>query len=88
MLMTLRIGLPVWPSTRHHGHGTEMTHLVEDGVNSRDHVFASTKMDAPFGARSATWRTARFSVLLIFVPRNMASIRAWRPDSSASVQEA
>ncbi len=39
---------------------------------------------APRGARSATCRTARFSVMLIFSPRNMASIAAARPDSSAS----
>ena len=30
----------------------------------------------PRGARSATCSTARFSVTLIFSPRNMASIRA------------
>ena len=42
---------------------------------------------APFGARRATCRTARFSVTLIFSPRNMASIRARRPDSSASCKQ-
>ena len=30
---------------------------------------------SPFGARRATCSTARFSVMLIFSPRNMASIR-------------
>jgi hypothetical protein len=44
----------------------------------------STTMDAPFGARRATCSTARFSVMLILSPRNMASIRDCRPDSSAS----
>src|SRR5713101_3904793 len=41
-------------------------------------------MDAPFGARSATCRTARFSVTLIFSPRNIASILARSPDCSAT----
>ena len=44
----------------------------------------SKTMDCPSGARRATWRTARFSVTLIFSPRNIASMRACRPDSSAS----
>jgi vitamin B12/bleomycin/antimicrobial peptide transport system ATP-binding/permease protein len=39
---------------------------------------------APFGARKATCKTARFSVILIFSARNIASIRARRPHSSAS----
>ena len=48
---------------------------------------SSTTMDCPFGARSATCRTARFSVTLILSPRNMASMRSRRPDSSASFQQ-
>jgi glycine dehydrogenase subunit 2 len=44
----------------------------------------STRIDAPLEARSATCRTERFSVTLILSPRNIASIRAGRPDSSAS----
>ena len=42
-------------------------------------------MDAPSGARRATCRTARFSVTLILSPRNIASIRERKPDSSASL---
>ena len=38
----------------------------------------------PCGARRATCSTARFSVTLILSPRNIASMRSRRPDSSAS----
>ena len=41
----------------------------------RHDVLAVDEMDSPSGARSATCRTARFSVTLIFSPPNMASIR-------------
>jgi hypothetical protein len=37
----------------------------------------STTIDASRGARSATWSTARSSVMLIFSPRNIESMR-WR----------
>ena len=85
MLMTLRMRLPVWPF-----HSPLRTRLEKSAILSSTActwgtTFSpSTTMDAPFGARRATCRTARFSVTLIFSPRNMASIRARRPDSSAS----
>jgi len=41
-------------------------------------------MVAPLGARNATCNTARFSVMLIFSPLNMALMRDRRPDSFAS----
>ena len=41
----------------------------------------------PRGARRATCSTARFSVTLIFSPRNMASMRARRPDSLGQREE-
>ena len=44
----------------------------------------STTIEAPRGARSATWSTARFSVMLIFSPLNIASRRSATPASSAS----
>ena len=47
----------------------------------------STNIDAPRGARSATCSTARFSVMLIFSPRNIASMRSRSLDSSASRQQ-
>ena len=43
----------------------------------------STRIDWPFGARSATCSTARRSVRLIFSPENMASMRWRSPHSSA-----
>ena len=38
----------------------------------------------PSAQRKATCKTARFSVTLIFSPRNIASMRSPSPDSSAS----
>ncbi len=49
-----------------------------------DRFFPSTRMRASRGARSATCSTARFSVVLIFSPANIASRRAGRPRASAS----
>ena len=51
-----------------------------DGTWNRYEVDPRT----PRGARSATCMTARRSVTLIFSPRNMASMRARRPDSWAN----
>ena len=58
-------------------------HLVEDGVDRRHDVFAVHHDRRAFGARRAVCSTARFSVTLILSPRNMASMRARRPHSSA-----
>ena len=44
-------------------------------------------MDAPLGARRATCRTARFSVMLIFSPRNMASMRPRKSGFLGQLQE-
>ena len=44
----------------------------------------STSMGRSAGRRSATWSTARFSVVLIFSPRNMAAIFSSSPASRAS----
>ena len=85
MLMTLRMRLPVWPF-----HAPLRTRLEKSAILSRTAwtcgtTFSpSTTMDAPLGARRATCKTARFSVTLIFSPRNMASMRSRSPDSSAS----
>ena len=51
----------------------EIRHLVEHGMNLRHHVLAVDHDRCPRGARSATCSTARFSVMLIFSPRNIAS---------------
>jgi len=45
----------------------------------------STKIDIPRGARRAMCKTERFSVMLILSPRNIASIRERKSDSSASL---
>ena len=51
-------------------------HFVEHRWTSGTTFSPSTRMTASRGARSATCSTARFSVMLIFSPRNMASMRA------------
>ena len=88
MLMTLRMRLPVWPF-----HSPLRTRLEKSAILSSTAwtwgtTFSpSTTIDAPLGARRATCNTARFSVTLIFSPPNIASMRARRPDSSASCSE-
>ena len=85
MLTTFRIGLPVKPS-----HSCERTRSASLAIRSSTSWTSamtstpSTTSEASRGMRSATWRTARFSETLIRSPRNMASIRSERPDSSAS----
>ena len=84
-LTTFRMRLPVCPSqaplrTRFEKSAIRSSTAWTSGTT----FLPSTRMDAPFGARRATCRTARFSVTLILSPRNIASIRARRPDSSAS----
>ena len=69
MLTTFLIRLPVWPF-----HAPLRTRLEKSAIlsstacTSGTTFFPSTTMEAPRGARSATWRTARFSVTLIFSP--------------------
>ena len=85
MLMTLRMRLPVWPFQSPLRTRLEKSAILSSTAWTWGTTFSpSTTMVAPRGARRATCRTARFSVTLIFSPRNMASIRARRPDSSAS----
>jgi hypothetical protein len=49
-------------------------------MDLRHHVFAVDDDGfVPLGARSATCSTARFSVTLIFSPRNIASMRDPQP---------
>ncbi len=48
----------------------EISHLVEHGMDRRHDIFPSTTMVAPFGARRATCRTARFSVMLLLLSRS------------------
>ncbi len=85
MFTMLRIGWPVWPV-----HAPTRTRPANAAIRSSTACTSgttflpSTRIDAPDGARSATWRTALFSVWLIFSPRNIASIRSRRPDSLAS----
>ena len=76
MLTTFLIRLPVWPV-----HWPSRTRLANPAILSRTACTSgttflpSTTIEAPIGARRATWSTARFSVTLILSPRNMASIR-------------
>ena len=57
----------------------ERRHPVEHGVHVGHHVLAVDLDRGARGARSAMCRTARFSVTLIFSPRNIASMRSRRP---------
>ena len=88
MLMMLRIALPVWPF-----HSPERTRSANADIRSSTACTSattstpSTISDSPFGIRSATCRTERFSVTLIRSPRNIASIALAEPDSSASAQQ-
>ena len=59
-------------------------HLVEHGMNLGDDVLAIDDDRRPRGARRATCSTARFSVVLIFSPANIAVAAAGDPDSSAN----
>ena len=85
MLTTLRMRLPVWPF-----HAPLRTRSANSAILSSTAWTAgttfspSTTIEASRGARRATCRTARCSETLIFSPRNIASIRALRPDSPAS----
>ncbi len=85
MLMTWRIGLPVWPF-----HRPTRTRLAKSAILSSTACTCgttsspSTTSDRSLGMRSATCSTDRFSVVLIRSPRNIASMRSRRPDSSAS----
>ena len=65
----------------------KLGHAIEHGVDLGDHVLAVDDDGRALGRRRATCNTARSSVTLIFSPRNMASMRARRPDSSASCNE-
>ena len=84
MLTTFRIRFPVWPF-----HTPLRTRFENSAILSRTACTSGTTflpsrtIEASRGARSATWRTARFSVTLIFFPRNIALIRGLRPDSLA-----
>ena len=63
----------------------EARHPVEHRVHLRARRPRRRRRSlASRGARRATCSTARFSVTLIWSPRNIASIRSRRPDSSAS----
>ena len=63
----------------------EVRHPVEHFVDTpAPHPCRRQQWTSLRGARSATWSTARSSVLLIFSPANIASIRSRKPHSSAS----
>src|SRR6516164_4661329 len=84
-LMTLRMRLPVWPVQAPLRTRLEKALILSRTAwTSGTTFFPSTTMVASFGARRATCNTARFSVMLILSPRNIASMRSRSPDSSAS----
>ena len=76
-----RVALPL---ARAHALG-ERGHPVEHLVHlARRRRRRRRRASCPRGIRSATWSTERFSVTLMRSPRNIASVRSARPDSSAS----
>ena len=84
MFTTFRIRLPVWPvCSPERTLAVNAPILRSTACTSGTTSLPSTTMCSPSGARSATCRTARSSVTLIFSPANMASIRARKPARSA-----
>ena len=85
MLITFRMGLPVWPF-----HSPDRTRSLNEAIRrstsctSATTSTPSTTREAPSGMRSATWSTERPSETLMRSPRNMASMWSRRPDCSAS----
>ena len=85
MLITFRIGFPVWPF-----QSPERIRSAKADIRSSTSCTClttsspSTTSDRSFGIRSATWRTARSSETLMCSPRNIASRRSATPHSSAS----
>ena len=87
MLTTFLSGLPVWPRKRPPRTSSAKADMPSSTACTAGTTSSpSTSIRSPAGARSATWRTARCSVVLIFSPRNIASILALRPRSSASAK--
>ena len=86
MLITLRIGLPVWPF-----HSPERIRSAKAPMRSSTSWTSlttstpSTTNERSRGIRSATCRTGRSSETLMCSPRNIASRRSARPQSAASV---
>ena len=79
-LTTLRIRLPVWPFHSPLRTRSQKPAILSSTAWTSGTTFSpSTTIEVPFGARNATCKTARFSVMLIFSPLNMASIRSRRP---------
>ena len=88
MLITLRMRLPVWPFQAPLRTRLAKSLILSSTAWTSGTTFSpSTMIEAPLGARSATCRTARFSETLIFSPRNIASMRARSPASSASCKQ-
>ena len=88
MLMTLRMRLPVWPfHSPLRTRSAKSAILSSTACTSGTTFSPSTTIDAPRGARSATCSTARFSVMLIFSPRNIASMRSRRPRLLGQLQQ-
>ena len=85
MLMTLRMRLPVWPfQAPLRTRSAKSAILSRTACTSGTTLRPSCRIEAPRGARRATWSTARFSETLILSPRNIASMRSRSPASRAS----
>ena len=85
MFTTFRIRLPVWPVNAPLRILEAKSAIASSTLwTSATTSAPSTSIRLPRGARSATCRTARRSVELIFSPANIASRRFATPRSSAS----
>ncbi len=85
ILTTLRMRWPVWPVKAPLRRRVANAAIASSTLCTSATTSApSTSIRAPRGARSATWSTARRSVVLIFSPANIASRRFATPRSSAS----
>ncbi len=84
MLTTLRIGLPVCPFQSPLRTRLQKAAILSKTAWTPGITFSpSTMTDASRGARSAVCSTARSSVMLIFSPVNIASIRAGKSQDLA-----
>ena len=85
MFTTFLMGLPVWPF-QSPDRTRSQNALMRSSTSwtSLTTSTPSTMSELPFGIRSATCNTERFSDTLMRSPVNIFSVCSRRPDSSAS----
>ncbi len=84
-LITFLMRLPVWPVQAPERTRSAKSLILSSTACTAGTTFSpSTSITASRGARSAVCSTARRSVMLIFSPRNMASLRPKTSVAAAS----